>query len=85
LPYYGVEARLNCDIREIRGVFGNYCISVDAKHLSLFAHYMMHSGLHQAFNRTGISEYSSPLLKMTFETTMTFLTWLQGRAPQKSR
>jgi DNA-directed RNA polymerase I subunit RPA1 len=71
---YGVEAGLNCVIREIRGVFGNYGISVDARHLSLIADYMMHSGLYRAFNRMGISEHSSPLLKMTFETTMTFLT-----------
>lgn len=71
---YGVEAGLNCVIREIRGVFGNYGISVDARHLSLIADYMMHSGLYRAFNRMGIHEHSSPMLKMSFETTMTFLT-----------
>lgn len=73
LHCYGVEAARATIVSEIAGVFGVYGISVDARHLSLIADYMTLDGGYRPFNRTGIAHSVSPLLKMSFETTVGFL------------
>ena len=47
---------------------------VDPRHLSLIADYMTHEGGYTPLNRAGMESATSPLLKMTFETTTAFLT-----------
>jgi DNA-directed RNA polymerase I subunit RPA1 len=74
LDHYGVEACRASIIKEIQNVFGHYGISVDGRHLSLIADYMTHQGGYRPFNRGGISQHSSPFLKMSFETSMNFLS-----------
>ena len=70
---YGIEAcRLNI-VKEIRGVFDAYGISVDYRHLSLIADFVTFNGDYRAFNRIGMEESSSPFLKMSYETTMKYL------------
>ena len=73
LSTYGVEAARATIVSEIAGVFGVYGISVDARHLSLIADYMTLDGGYRPFNRLGITHSVSPLLKMSFETTVGFL------------
>ena len=46
---------------------------MDYRHLSLVADYMTYEGSYKAFNRIGLETNSSPLQKMSFETTMHFL------------
>lgn len=50
----------------------------------LIADYMTHEGGYKPLNRAGIESHASPLLKMTFETTMHFLNQatLHGDADQ---
>lgn len=71
---YGVEAMRQAIIKEVSGVFAVYGIGVDTRHLSLIADYMTFEGGYKPFNRMGIESNSSPFLKMTYETTCTFLT-----------
>ena len=74
LRHYGVEAARASIVREIASVFAVYGISVDARHLSLIADYMTSGGSYRPFNRQGMeTSTSSPLLKMTFETTVGYL------------
>ena len=54
-------------------MFAGYGIGVDYRHLSLISDYMTFEGVYKPFNRVGIASNSSPLQKMTFETTMHFL------------
>lgn len=61
-------------MKEIAQVFSVYGISVDPRHLGLIADYMTFEGGYKPFNRTGIEASTSPFLKMSFETTMRFLT-----------
>ncbi|XP_064604874.1 DNA-directed RNA polymerase I subunit RPA1-like [Liolophura sinensis] len=70
---FGIEAASRVLIKEITSVFGAYGIKVDYRHLSLIADYMTFEGVYKPFNRTAIESSASPLQKMTFETTMTFL------------
>eukprot|EP01130_Rhizamoeba_saxonica_P008796 TRINITY_DN3562_c0_g1_i1.p1 TRINITY_DN3562_c0_g1~~TRINITY_DN3562_c0_g1_i1.p1 ORF type:complete len:1460 (-),score=409.83 TRINITY_DN3562_c0_g1_i1:93-3854(-) len=72
--HYGIEAARNAIIREISGVFSAYGIGVNPRHLSLIADYMTHEGSLKPFNRIGINSNPSTFLKMSFETTMKFLT-----------
>ncbi|EIW73557.1 hypothetical protein TREMEDRAFT_26611 [Tremella mesenterica DSM 1558] len=74
LQTYGVEAARRAIIDEVSSVFGAYGITVDYRHISVIADYMTHAGGYKAFNRTGISSKSSPLLKASFETTVQFLS-----------
>ena len=74
LTHYGVEAARGAIVRELAGVFGAYGINVDGRHLSLVADYMTQAGGFRPMNRAGIEAHGSPLLKMSFETTMHFLT-----------
>jgi DNA-directed RNA polymerase I subunit RPA1 len=73
LKAYGVEAARATIVREIAAVFEVYGISVDPRHLYLIADYMTIDGGYRPFNRAGMDSASSPLLKMTFETTVGFL------------
>ena len=73
LKFYGVEAARATIVSEIRSVFGVYGIQVDPRHLGLIADYMTHEGEYKPLNRAGIESCASPLLKMSFETTMHFL------------
>ncbi|KAK6188065.1 hypothetical protein SNE40_004329 [Patella caerulea] len=70
---YGVEASARIIQQELKNVFGAYGIYVDNRHLSLLSDFMTFEGNIRPFNRIGIKNNSSPLLKMTFETTMAFL------------
>ena len=70
---YGVEAARAGIVLELQGVFGGHGISVDPRHLMLIADYMTRDGVYQAFNRMGYRNASSPLMKMSFETTVGFL------------
>lgn len=60
-------------LQEISSVFKVYNIAVDYRHLSLIADYMTFGGTYKPFNRLGLEAHSSPLQKMSFETTMHFL------------
>ncbi|CAH1774106.1 unnamed protein product [Owenia fusiformis] len=70
---YGIEAAAKVLVQEIRDVFAAYGIQVDYRHLSLIADYMTFEGMYKPFNRMGLESNPSPLQKMTFETTMSFL------------
>ncbi|UMM19287.1 hypothetical protein L5515_014957 [Caenorhabditis briggsae] len=80
LENYGVEACAKAITTEMNNVFAVYGIEVSKRHLSLTADYMTFTGQIQPFNRGAMSSSSSPLQKMTFETTMAFLreALLQG-------
>lgn len=54
-------------------MFAVYGIEVSKRHLSLTADYMTFTGQIAPFNRGAMSSSSSPLQKMTFETTMAFM------------
>ena len=73
LHVFGVEAARATIVREIGAVFDVYGISVDPRHLALIADWMTQGGNYKPFNRLGIDRSPSPLLKMTFETTVGFL------------
>ena len=73
LKTYGVEAAQRTIIEEINSIFSHYGIQVDKRHLTLIADFMTYNGGYKPFNRIGMAESSSPLLKMSFETTMNFL------------
>jgi DNA-directed RNA polymerase I subunit RPA1 len=69
-----VEVARSLLIKEIAGVFQAYNIKVNRRHLDLVADYMSFEGDVKPFNRIGIASSPSPLLKMSFETTMQFMT-----------
>jgi DNA-directed RNA polymerase I subunit RPA1 len=71
---FKVEAGRNTILKEIRGVFGVYGIAVDYRHLSLIADFMTYSGGYRPFNRVGMEDSGSPFLKMSFETTMSYMS-----------
>lgn len=73
LRHYGVEAARNVIVSEMKAVFGGHGISVDSRHLSLIADMMTRGGGFIPFNRTGMTSSTSPLMKMSFETTCNFL------------
>jgi len=73
LDEYGIEACRANIIRELRNVFNSHNISVDFRHLNLIADYMTRSGDYVPFNRNGLKASPSPLTKMSFETTVSFL------------
>ena len=73
LSIYGIEACRSAIVKEIVNVFDVYSINVDKRHLGLIADYITYQGKYRSFSRKGISYSSSPLLKMTYETTMEFL------------
>eukprot|EP01126_Amoeba_proteus_P047643 TRINITY_DN5456_c0_g1_i15.p1 TRINITY_DN5456_c0_g1~~TRINITY_DN5456_c0_g1_i15.p1 ORF type:complete len:314 (+),score=90.52 TRINITY_DN5456_c0_g1_i15:113-943(+) len=71
---YGIEAARAVAINEMANVFKAYSIDVNFRHLSLIADYMTFQGTFTAFNRTGIKSNPSPFLKMSYETTLSFIT-----------
>lgn len=70
---YGIEAGRVVLIKEIQNVFGAYGITIDNRHLNLVTDYMTYWGKYVPFNRVGISSSASPLQKMSFEASMSFL------------
>jgi DNA-directed RNA polymerase beta' subunit len=74
LSMYGVEAARAAIVREISAVFAVYGIAVDVRHLGLIADYMTHEGGFRPLSRLGMSSSASPLLRMSFESTVKFLT-----------
>lgn len=74
LTLYGVEAARASIVREMEAVFSGHGITVDNRHLNLIGDVMTHSGGFKAFNRMGlVKDSTSPLMKMSFETTVGFL------------
>ncbi|KAK4047593.1 hypothetical protein OIO90_006134 [Microbotryomycetes sp. JL221] len=73
LRTYGVEAARTSIIREMSAVFSVYGIGVDYRHLTVIADYMTSEGGYKPFNRTGLSNNSSPFLKASYETTANFV------------
>ncbi|GAA6061623.1 hypothetical protein JCM10212_000965 [Sporobolomyces blumeae] len=73
LRTYGVEAARSSIINEMSAVFSVYGIGVDYRHLTIIADYMTCEGGYKPFNRTGLSNNSSPFLKASFETTANFV------------
>ena len=71
---YGIEAARASIISEVSSVFSAYGIKVDFRHLSLIADYMTFTGRYTACNRTHMDAKASPWTKMSFETTMKFLS-----------
>jgi DNA-directed RNA polymerase I subunit RPA1 len=70
---YGIEAGRNCLAKEVLNVFSHYGITVDFRHMSLVADHMSFSGELRPLSRTGMQYAQSPILKMSFETSMNFL------------
>jgi DNA-directed RNA polymerase I subunit RPA1 len=54
-------------------VFKSHGIAVDNRHLNLIADMMTRGGGFTPFNRNGLTSNVSPLMKMSFETTVGFL------------
>lgn len=73
LKHYGVEACRNSIIREMQAVFTGHNIDVDRRHLQLIADTMTQGGGFVPFNRYGMARSTSPLMKMSFETTVGYL------------
>lgn len=73
LDFYGVEAARAAVVKEIFAVFESHHITVDNRHLNLIADVMTREGGYKGFNRMGLSSNTSPLMKMSFETTVGFL------------
>jgi len=71
--HYGIEAVRSAIIKEVCAVFNAYGIGVSYRHLSLIADYMTFEGHINPFTRNGARSIPSPLLKMSFETTIQFL------------
>jgi DNA-directed RNA polymerase I subunit RPA1 len=74
LDVYGVEACRSTIIREINSVFESHGISVDNRHLNLIADFMTKGGGFSPFSRAGIQSSTSPLQKMSYETTVGFMS-----------
>ncbi|XP_953966.1 DNA-directed RNA polymerase I, putative [Theileria annulata] len=71
--YYGIEAARSCIVSELQKVFSVYGIKVDYRHLTLIADFMTQKGDVRTFTRYGMARHTSPLLQMSFESTMKFL------------
>uniref|UniRef100_A0A7S2ZAA3 DNA-directed RNA polymerase subunit n=1 Tax=Rhodosorus marinus TaxID=101924 RepID=A0A7S2ZAA3_9RHOD len=74
LQTYGVEAARKALIHELSMVFKAYGIPVDNRHLSIIADYMTANGGYRPFNRSGMDTAPSGIQKMSFETSLKFLT-----------
>ena len=71
---YGVEAARTTIVNEINNVFSRYAISVSFRHLDLIADMMTRQGTYLPFNRQGMETSTSSFMKMSYETTLQFLT-----------
>jgi DNA-directed RNA polymerase I subunit RPA1 len=69
-----IEAARNGLVQQIHKVFSHYGIGVDFRHLYLVSDYMTLQGVITPMSRAGMQHNTSALLKMSFETTMKFLT-----------
>lgn len=74
LQTYGVEAMRAALIKEFTKVFEAYGIPVNIRHLALIADYMTAHGSYRGFNRQGMDDTPSVFQRMTFETSVKFLT-----------
>lgn len=74
MKHYGIEAARHCIVKEVRSVFAAYGIEVDYRHLSLVADFMTQNGTYRPFNRIGMQDSNSVLLKASFETSTAFLS-----------
>ena len=74
LQTYGVEAARASVATQIKEVFAVYGIGVAPAHLMLLADYMTFDGSYRPLNRAGMESNGSPFLKMSFETSMNFMT-----------
>lgn len=72
--FYGIEAARNSLVNEVHGVFSHYGIKVNHRHLYLVGDYMTNHGFLNPMSRAGMQYNTSSLVKMSFETTMKFLT-----------
>ncbi|EFO26842.2 hypothetical protein LOAG_01639 [Loa loa] len=70
---YGIEACGRALVKEIIRVFTPYGIDINWRHLTLAADYMTFTGRIQPFSRGAMSLSTSPLQRMTFETTVAFM------------
>ncbi|KAF7998354.1 hypothetical protein HCN44_009752 [Aphidius gifuensis] len=70
---YGIEAATNIIFQEVKNVFKLYGITVDSRHLSLIADYMTLDGTFKPLSRAGMEDSTSPLLQMSFESSVGFL------------
>jgi DNA-directed RNA polymerase I subunit RPA1 len=73
LRVYGIEACRAAIMSEVQSVFGSYGIGVNPRHLSLISDFMTCQGSYRPCNRLGIQSSPSPFLKMSYETSTTFL------------
>jgi len=71
---YGIEAARNVLVKEIVTLFGAYGVSVDYRHLYLIGDYVTFGGNIKAMNRNWMKYNASPFLRMTFETSVKFIT-----------
>ncbi len=74
LMTYGVEAMRLALIQEFEKVFDAYGIPVNIRHLQLIADYMTQEGGYRGFNRVDIAQAPSTFQKITFETSVKFLS-----------
>ncbi|CEF62014.1 DNA-directed RNA polymerase [Strongyloides ratti] len=74
LDNYGCEAAGQVIAREMTNVFSVYGIEVNPRHLSLTADYMTFTGAISPFNRIAMSYTPSPLQRITYETSLGFLS-----------
>lgn len=65
----------------MNNVFGVYGIEVNPRHLSLVADHMTNQGNVQPFSRGAMTTNSSPIQRMTYETTLKFMrdSIIQGK------
>lgn len=61
-------------IKEIVNLFGAYGVTVDYRHLYLIGDYVTFLGKVKAMNRIWIANSASPFQRMSFETSIKFIT-----------
>ncbi len=69
----GIEAARSVIVDQLTSVFDVYGIDIDPRHLGLVADWMTFEGDYRPFNRRGIEVSTSPLLRISFETSTSFL------------
>lgn len=72
--FYGIEAARSSLVTEVDNVFSHYGIAVNHRHLFLVADFMTNHGFINPMSRAGMQYNTSSLVKMSFETTMKFMT-----------
>ena len=69
-----IEAARRVIIDEIVNLFKVYGVTVDYRHLYLIGDYLTFGGMVKAMNRIWMKYNPSPFLRMTFETSVKFIT-----------